>query len=112
MAFLAMLGLMFLNNSICKDVNKALALKASMIKGLKEDVTSGEIPEGVHAYEYADGETKDARAALIAESADLPIEIDGTWKEAFCSNQESTVAQMAIAVLLLTAVRVIMTKGQ
>ena len=86
LCFMALLGLMFMNNSMCKDVNKALASRASLIKGLANEPSSAEVPDGVHPYDYAEGETKDIRNEYTAEATEGPIVLDGSWREAFCTN--------------------------
>ena len=94
-AFLAMIGLLFMNQTMCKDVQQQQQMTAPHV----------EVPDGVHPYEYAEGEERPEEPSQEAVVREL------TWKEAFCNNQQSTIAQTAIAVLLLAAVRVIMTKG-
>ena len=77
-------------------------------------------PEGVQLYEYEHGEKAAETITAAISAAELGIEaapevvpqIELTWKESICLRQQTTLYQVAIAVLLLTAVRFIMTKGQ
>ena len=70
-------------------------------------------PDGAKLYEYEQGERV---AELAAESAEDALQakesVELTWREAICLKQQSFLYQAAIAVLLLTAVRFVMTKGQ
>ena len=44
-AFLAMIGLLFMNQTMCKDVEKQMSAPLA-------------VPDGVHPYEYAEGEER------------------------------------------------------
>ena len=102
LAFMALLALLFINNTVCKDVLRELEMER------KTGLTTQEVPEGVHPYEYESGEDREETHATVEEI----VTREKTWKESFCMQQQNSLAQMAIAVLLLTAVRWIMTKGQ
>lgn len=49
-------------------------------------MTSEEIPEGVHPYEYAEGEAREPIKAANADVSDTTEKVlrDRTWREAFC----------------------------
>ena len=51
--FAMLIGLLFANNTICKDVINNLDVED------KTGLTSEEIPEGVHPYEYEAGEERE-----------------------------------------------------
>ena len=46
-AFLLMIGLLFLNQTMCKDVQKQMMAAPEAV-----------VPDGVHPYEYAEGEER------------------------------------------------------
>ena len=83
---------MLFSNSMCGDIKAADKAKADA-KALHR------------AYEYEEGE---AREEIIDEAQSAEPE---TWRETFCRNQESAIGQIAVLVIVMTAIRVIMTKG-
>ena len=46
-AFMLMIGLLFLNQTMCRDVQKQMAVPER-----------ADVPDGVHPYEYAEGEER------------------------------------------------------
>ena len=69
-----------------------------------QDITN--VKKQPKAYEYTEGETIED---------DLPTqeteEKSQSWREFYCHNQESAIGQVAILIVIMTAVRLLMTKG-
>jgi len=101
--FLVFCLMLLMSNSLCGDYNAAATAAA-------EAATA---KQSIHrAYEYQEGEVPDEIETKNEEAATASaIVSDGSWRETFCNNQESVVVQLAILVIVMTAIRMIMTKG-
>lgn len=56
-----------------------------MAKLEKQAAKSGDLPKGVHLYEYEEGEEVERNNQELMEKAEKG---DGSWRELICRNQQ------------------------
>ena len=77
-AFIAMVGIMMLGNTLCKDLINVDPMAPKLIA----------VPDGVHLYEAVEGEVIEAVVEPTTEEDEAPVR-DATWREVVCRNQQS-----------------------
>ena len=78
MAFLCLIGLLMMNQTLCKDIVEERRRQNLGMPSVQD------APDGVQLYEYEAGEKAAENTLSDDKQVDAPVDL--TWKEAICLN--------------------------